>query len=232
MKRRRTRNIGRESGECLCDMMDLLNWQPSTVIQVGVGRHYREIDALMERWGEFALHGFEPSPQNIEAVKGTYPGKLYNHAIGEKEETVPFYEKLRHANGATLHPRKGMEISKGTFQETTVDVKTLDGVFPNPSLLVGPILLWLDCEGSELNALRGGVNFLAWVSVVNVEVTAVPLYDEWCTMMEVHAWLVSCGFLRQGTHTETISAGQCDAIYVRHALWKPEHCYCPCSFTN
>jgi hypothetical protein len=121
---------------------------------------------------------------------------------------------------------------KGTWSER-VAVTTLDDLWLNQITAEASkrILLWIDCEGSELQALRGGTEFLKRVHVINIEMTGRPPTTEpekWSDPVEVHQYLKESGFYRLHIHTHRTNDGQCDSIYVRKELFDPHYCCCPC----
>ena len=104
----------------------------------------------------------------------------------------------------------------------------MDGMWPRMEIHPEDnTLLWLDCEGMELGALRGGLKFVEMVDVINIEMTANPPSNEWPSPVEVHEELKRLGFYRQWTHTNRIHIGQYDAIYVRSKLFNPRACSDP-----
>ena len=87
------------------------------------------------------------------------------------------------------------------------------------------VILWLDCEGSELRALRGAEQLLKTVKMVNVEMTPNPPSIHWPSPNEVHDLLRYRGFYRQCLHT--MKGGQYDAIYVKPKIFQAKYCCCP-----
>ncbi|GAH14627.1 unnamed protein product, partial [marine sediment metagenome] len=110
-----------------------------------------------------------------------------------------------------------------------VEMTTLDDLFCKPPYVIkkSKILLWLDCEGGELDALEGATQLLKLVDMVNVEMTMKPPSVEWPDTRTVHKKLRQAGFLRQYIHT--LKGTQYDGIYVRNHLFKKEYCCCPFS---
>ena len=106
-----------------------------------------------------------------------------------------------------------------------VQVRTLDTLFPDK--LPGNVLLWLDCENSELNALHGGIKFIECVDMVNVELTARTSGAAWVPPQVIYRWLRDRGFYMLWVHTMRIPDGQYDAIFVRQNIFKPECCCIP-----
>lgn len=206
------------------------DWKADTIYQVGIGQYYQEIDVLLEEWGDDVLvFGCEPHPDITKGLAGKYPGLVARCAIGDKEGTATLYSKRKHKDGSSLYPHK--EVKEGvSYDEIEVQVTTLDKLFPDP--IGGRILLWMDCEGNELAALRGGEKFIKRVEIVNIELTSCPPCEGWCSPVDVHDWLVDRGFYLIGLHTHRISSAQCDGVYVRGHLFNPKYCSVPPEITR
>ncbi len=201
---------------------ETIGWRADSMYQVGVGTYWQEIDVIAKAWPGIKFHACEAHPEIHESLKGKWPGELHWKAISNRVGKAAIYVKRRHAEGASLFcPLRDVE----NILRYDVPVTTLDRLWPNPE--GKHILLWLDCEGSELNALQGGERFVERVEVVNVELSANPPSPSWCKPREVHEWLAARGFRRQWVHTERVGSGQVDAIYVREKLFKPQFCCDP-----
>jgi len=211
----------RRSGVAVGLVAEAIGWKADVVHQVGIGTKYEEMDVLMEEWGpNLTIIGCEPHP---EMDLSKYPGTVHQVALSNYIGTAKLHSKKRHKDGSSLHPHK--ERADEKYKTIEVSVTTLDLLFPNP--IAGRLLLWLDCEGSELAVMQGGVEFLKSVSVVNIELTARPSGIGWATPVQMHKFLVERGFWLQWIHTQRIDSGQNDGIYVRSELFKPECCAIP-----
>lgn len=219
----------RRSGVAIINVSELLDYKPDVVVQVGVGQHYEEVAVMLEMWPNLKFIGIEPHPGICDQLRDGYPGTVIEAAVGECDGRQALYSKKRHKDGSSLFRHKD-EKDMETYSEIEVDVRTLDSVMsPHAGdLLNKEILLWLDCEGSELSALQGGQEFLESVDCVNVETTGNPPGVGWCDPVRLHHFLMYKGFFRQTGHTFRDTAGQVDCIYVRRDLFRPEVCSCPC----
>ncbi len=221
----------RRSGVAVGLVAECLGWRADLVVQVGVGHNHEEVTVLKEEWPGVEFVGFEPHPHIFASWQLKYPGQLLPYALGaETKNRVDFFAYRHHADGSGLYfPDNEPEEKRRDLEKFSVRMSTLDqqnlGVLP--SLIDKRILLWLDCEGNELNVLRGGEQFIHRVQVVNVELTSKPLGSGWCKPQDVHDWLAERGFWLQWIHTQRISAGQVDGVYVREWLFKPEYCCIP-----
>jgi len=221
------RRTHRRSGNAVFEVAEILDWKPSLIVQVGVGSHAHETEVFAEEWPDVPLVGFEPNPDSFEQIKKRYPGTLIQKAVGRSERNVSFYSKKGHDNGSSLL-RVGKDKSKLT--KHSVEMTMLDAL--NKSRGFGhngkDILLWLDCEGTELAVLIGAKGyFLNQVQMINVEMTGNPSDEGWCSPLDVNKLLRLYGFYLTWVHTIRTKIGQYDAVYVRGDIFNPNICCCP-----
>ena len=214
----------RRSGVALYNVANLLGWTPTVIFQVGIGRYCKEVDVFREAWPEAELIGFEPHPEIVYQMQD-YPGLLIRKALGCTTGRVKLFWDPAHMDGASVY---GDPTNK-RLEETEVEIDTLNDYDNkvNWKRDGDRVLLWLDCEGSELEVLEGGKAFVVQVDVINVELTGKPSRLGWPDPVAVNRWLLDHGFLLQYVHTQRIASGQVDAIYVRPVLFRPEYCCCP-----
>jgi len=206
---------------------DGVDWNPQLVIQIGVGQYNEELPVMKEAWPDVEFIGFEPHPGIYRGMVQNYPGQLFPLALGAKVEAKTLYCKVRHKDGSSLFPHANKQVDE-KYDEIEVTCSTLDTLFPNGFPGKERILLWLDCEGGELDVLRGGEDFVTRCKMINIEMTSKPPGIGWCKPTDTHRWLNEHGFLRIWHHTQRCAAGQVDAIYTTRDLFKPQYCCCPC----
>jgi FkbM family methyltransferase len=187
--------------------------KPGTMLDVGVGNK-SEYWVVHKAYPHCVHIGLEPDPamagqillgqvsyQGVPAAPG-YPGLLLPYAA---------WSSCR-----MLH-RQQMRVSPNPPGDK-VPAVTLD-LLAKRIRMPSPVLLWMDCEGAELEALRGGTSLLARVYVVNVEVRprAVCPDTAWCSQEEVHEFLNEAGFrlICEYGHMPREQGGHHDAIYSR-----------------
>ncbi len=198
-----------------------LGWTPDFVIQVGIGQYHEGMHVLKEEWPNIRILGFEAHPEIAKKIND-YPGEIRVVTIGNKCEDIEIYEKHRHKDGTSIFPfKEDVKISKIIAVKTS----TLDIEVGAASLVGKEVILWLDCEGSELRVLQGAENVLTHVKMVNVEMTPNPSSIHWPTPNEVHCFLNNAGFYRQ--HLHTMKGSQYDAIYVKGEIFQKKYCCCP-----
>ena len=214
------------SGIAVGQICGLLGWKPEVVYHLGIGRFYNEVRIFNEEWPGLKWYGVEAHPYLWKKTKSEgYPGVLHQVAISDFVGKAMLYSKDSHKDGSSLYPHKSRKEGD-QYSEIEVDVTTLDTLFGQ--LNDRPALLWMDIEGAELPALRGGERFVRGIQVINLEMTANPDGIGRSSPYETHRWLTEHNFKRQWTHTNRTHMGQYDAIYVRPWLFRPEYCCCPC----
>ena len=212
----------RRSGVAVGLVAEVLKWRADLVVQVGVGLHHEETDVLAAEWPGVRFLGFEALHDIVTAIDGSYPGDLYNYAITDRDdENVAVYVRTNHKDGSSLFSQ-GQVVNSRMVRTKTLDTVMVPATLPPRHR----VLLWLDCEGSEAAALDGGRELLKRVEMINVEMTAKP-DGERCRPGDVHRRLLEEGFWLVWIHTQRISAGQCDYIYVREPLFDPHYCCIP-----
>ena len=121
-----------------------------------------------------------------------------NYALGAEEGSAEIHIAGNSAESSSLLDMEQRHVDAmpiSAYVDTqTIPIKRLDDVYPG---LVGArenVWLKLDVQGYEMNALRGGMESLASVKVVEIELSLVPLYKDAPTMCEVVTFLTRQGF--------------------------------------
>lgn len=221
--------IKRRSGTAFTSYMKLIDFTPNFVIMAGVGVNCEEIDVMREEWGDrFELYGFEPSKSSFDTLKKNFPGLLHNDAVWNENCVKRLHVKPGWKDGSSLFESKDEEDQRKRQQQVVQCIKldTLfekhmeDGDFESGAL-------WLDCEGSELQALQGAEKLIECVDAINVEMTCLGRGVGWSKTNAVNDWLEEHGFIQMFIHTIRPPIGQFDAIYVRDRIYNPDltHCF-------
>ena len=213
----------RRSGNAVVNYLDVLGWKPKQVVMVGVGGHHDEVDVMRDAWGrDFELYGIEAHPLIYKDLRNTFPGIIQHAAaVGPHfiDRHVDLFAKSNWKDGSTTHQPRGPDAA--AWEIYHVPPLILDD-WAHPLFNEREVLLWLDCEGSELEALRGGKRFLRdHVAVVNVELTGKPRMSGWPRAHQVHSWLISQGFHQAWIHSIRPSIAQFDSIYLRGDIYNP-----------
>ena len=168
--------------------------------------------------------GTGPNPLEGHLFKGVWPACKVRGVEACKDQCEKanrlFYTihaaVVEHPNlDVTLYRRCGMLIASSIFlrpggknYRVRVPAITLNSLAENMELIGSSVFLWMDCEGSELNALRGGSKLLDSVKWIHLEVTPVPNREGWPSAEDIHTWMernsyeLVCSHVRRGRPQE------------------------------
>jgi len=152
---------------------------PSAMYDIGVGLKTEWL-TLGKIWPEMKIFGCEPCLRNYFKILPKFPGKLFPVALGDKPGKRILY----------LHPKNPTEVE--------VPVWTLD-YFDYVADRPDNILLWMDIEGAELLALKGGQKLIESKRVkwINLEQHFEPRAEGWVEPEQLHQFLVAAGYERR-----------------------------------
>lgn len=131
-------------------------------------------------WPNCRILNFDADHRTVEDAKRFMESTEHVAVVGNaKAKVIPFYERSR-PKTSTIH-------QPGSLAPTSVKATTLTKIFDKYSISGSNVALWLDCEGGELDILKGGLSVLPSVQWINMEVTWNQ--KGWPTFMEVDQWM-------------------------------------------
>ena len=134
--------------------------QIKNLYNIGVGPK-SECDTINNKYKKIDFYGVEANPAMYEAVRDTFPGKILQAAVSEagRGNFADFFihEPIEMASGLVPH---SYEIGEGAPEPLKVPAMNLDEFDEEVGRQEG-VILWMDIEGYELNALKSGPNLLA-----------------------------------------------------------------------
>ncbi len=154
-----------------------------TVLDVGANigqfaRHLRQDAGYRRR-----ILSFEPLPEAFRILAANAQRdpawEAFNYAIGDTNE---FLEINISGNSHSSSLREilpahvNSEPRSGYVGKETVQVRTLDSVFPEMCGTSGSVYLKIDTQGFEDKVLKGATDSLPFIGVVQLEMSLVPLY--------------------------------------------------------
>lgn len=143
-----------------------------------------EVPMLQERWPDVRLFGIDP----VESYLDDYPGESIQGVVAEHGEGLDkfHYKKER---TTCFKPDAWGDCPVGYAKRYTL--RYLDRRFD----FEGPILLWMDCEGAELQAITGAdKNFMDKVVWIISEVCCEPGVPGWTRGLSLHLELLKQGY--------------------------------------
>lgn len=198
---------------------------------VDVGANVGQFSLLVEAHHPQALiHAFEPLQEAAKVFTRLFGGRskvtLHRFAAGAAASKMEI-NVSGHADSSSLLPISRAQAASWPGTEAVgtrqVQVRRVDDVLNQD--LPGPLLIKLDVQGYELEALKGMPSLLAKADYVYVEVSFAPLYDGQPLAAEVIAWLTQRGFEVGGVqHIGRIASGapiQADILFCRAGAAPP-----------
>jgi len=172
---------------------------PENPIILEAGAQFGEDTSWMsEMWPQGKIFAFEPSSESYPALVKV--SEKYNNisveqlALSNKTGKHPFYL----AGGASSLLQPSPEINRVYFHAdlehpAIVEVTTLDAWAQSKGISKIDFM-WLDMEGNELNALKGGLSILKTVKVIYTEVNLQTFWNDCVLVAELTSWLEAHGF--------------------------------------
>lgn len=172
---------------------------PKTVIDVGANVGQFAV-ASAKLFPNVCVHSFEPNPAcaNLLSnhVKSLRNVLVYPIALGDKDGEIAFHVNS-HSHSSSILPltKNHLEAFPNAREVSSIQVKvsTLDRVFSGVGL-VKPVLLKLDVQGYEAQALRGAADTLKRVDYVVLEASFKPMYEGEMLFMDVVHLMEGYGF--------------------------------------
>ena len=145
-----------------CWFMRRYQFQPKTVLNVGVGKTSPELDIWLWLLPEARLLGIDPrwSPRG----HWTKIRKQQQLAVAVGDGTVESARYCGKCRSLVCADPEHIE------RAPAVPVTTIDKIVAEHSL-PGPYFIWMDIDGSEAQALRGATETLKQTGWLNVEMT-------------------------------------------------------------
>jgi FkbM family methyltransferase len=200
---------------------------PAVVIDVGgyIGAFALAMRTMLpETW----IYTFEPLPDNFAKLQHNMAGDArftaFQTALGDRQGTTDFWRCDFVASSSVL-PME--DLHKEAFPATacstkvTVPIARLDDHLAEMHLK-RPVLMKLDVQGFEAQALAGAGETLQQVDYILTEVSHQPLYEGQVGFDELYALMKSHGFTYSGGFDSLISPVdgsilQSDALFIRKA---------------
>jgi FkbM family methyltransferase len=201
---------------------------PDDPVVIDAGAHVGS-DTLdfARRWPKGTVHAFEPVPQVyaqlVAATRETRNVATYEQALGPFTGTTGIHVSGGASDGSSSMRRPTQHLAAHptvTFdREVQIRVQTLDDWAADHS--VDRVdCMWLDMQGSELDALRAGEGVLRTVRAIVTETFTQQLYEGAPLWPELRAFLEEHGFAV--VHEEfPWSDGVGNVVLARHRSNKP-----------
>jgi FkbM family methyltransferase len=167
------------------------------------------ISKLVGKTGK--VYGFEPETKNFQLLKEKVGDlenvEIFNIALGDREANAKLYFNSDNDGGHALwdvSQNKENVKTKENFVVEKVEVKTLDGLFPDG--IENLKLIMLDAEGSEHSILKGGINTIidSEVPFIICEINDLALDRCGTSQMNLRSYLSVYGFTPYAMNEEKV----------------------------
>lgn len=196
----------------------------NTIIDVGAGIGQFSLFAL-RKFPAATIYALEPLPDSYRkataALGFAKRVSLVQAAAGaERRKELIHVTQDRHSSSLRTLTSEQTTQFPGTEATHRIEVQVapLDELVSSWEIR-SPVLLKLDVQGTELDALRGAREFLAHVSEVYVECSFVELYRGQALAHEVIAFLSDSGFVLRGFYSPRYGRDgtniQADALFSK-----------------
>jgi FkbM family methyltransferase len=187
------------SAHKLMKQLRLHDVHPKAVVDVGANKG-QFARAVIETFPDCEIYSFEPLDSAFQAyqrnIEASQRVTVRQTAVGSQNGSTEFYEDQYSLASSVLEPLPEQSVrfpNTGITTRTTVPICTLDSHFAS-EMLRKPILLKLDVQGYEIEALRGGEKFVRQCEWVLAEASFAPMYKGESTFPVVNDWLAEHDF--------------------------------------
>lgn len=207
----------------------LADYKIEVVIDVGAneGQYAKNI---FKNGYKGIVHSFEPISSAFQILeKSALKNELWHvsqMAIGSKEENRVINISQNIVSSSIYEVGEislAAEPLTKIVRQENVQVTTIDRFFRGDMSLKGAVFLKLDVQGYELEALKGALQSLNMITLLQVELSFVPVYKHAPLFIEIVSFLKKQGFelftlLPGFKDTKSGRLLQADGIFVKSRL--------------
>jgi len=164
-------------------LIQTLGWRPSTVLDIGgyKGMWTREVRRLLPA---ATVTVVEPNPHPELKTLGV---RVFYEILSSNQTSVPWYSNMTTGDSLYKERTRHYAAVQPVYRTTT----TLDTLFPGETFE----FVKLDCQGAELDVLRGGLTLLQGTTALLLECPFAGQYNEGApTVVEYLRTLDELGF--------------------------------------
>lgn len=194
---------------------------PKTLIDIGANKgQFSSLARYL--FPDIAIHAIEPLESERRYFESviSQPVTLYPTAVGAKSGEAQFFVTSRPDSSSLFRPGVGQERAYGVVFESSIAVPVVRvSDLIEIERLRRPILMKLDIQGGELDALKGAESLLHFVDYIYCETTFVKLYDDQPLASDLAAYLIAMNFALAGVYNQSVTrefgATQADFLWVQ-----------------
>jgi len=176
-----------------------------TLLDVGANKGLFARD-FRAHFPDVFIHSFEPLPsvfselEKIMAEDAHF--RAWQIALGAETKDVVMHQSSFHPSSSLLRMaalHKKLYPKSAEHTEIAVQVERMDDVLAEEKL-DRPIMMKLDVQGYEADALRGATKTLTQTSIILCETSFVPLYENQPLFGDIHDLLRAHDFSYHGSY--------------------------------
>ena len=193
-----------------------LGFLPGTVVDVGVAHGTPPLYAAFPDAYFFLFEPVTDFEPNIKSVLTKIRGEYQMCALGATSGTATIFVSDAPVGSSLMH--RGIDAGDPHLRKITI--RTLDEIFTGKNPL-GPILLKTDCQGGDLDVIRGGTEFIQKCEVIIMEIgmfrywsPKTPDFADTVVEMKAHGF-VPYDFLDEMRRPFDGALGQLDVVFVK-----------------
>jgi FkbM family methyltransferase len=174
----------------------------TTILDCGANSGQYVDDLKKARWAG-KVYSFEPLSEAYAILSGKAVAsdqwQAFHCALGEENGESTIQVAGNSYSSSLLEfstDFKELRPDASPVGSETVTIRRLDDVVKEEGFSFdGPVMLKLDVQGFELSVLRGALETLPRVSVIQCELALIPSYEGGATFVEVREFLRDQGFV-------------------------------------
>ena len=137
----------------VCEVLGgVFGFRPEFLLTAGPGLLQTEAWIFKEWFPDIQIIGFEPQIDRYKNLKDSFPGVLMNNAIAAESCMIEGF--MGHLDGETDFKMSTDLENQKNYIKQEIQAVSIDDVLRDKK---ANGIVWLDIEGSELNAIRGAV---------------------------------------------------------------------------
>lgn len=166
-------------------------FHPATVIDVGVGYGTWP---LYDTFPDAQFHLVEPLGEYepvVGKIRKAVKAEWHQWAAGSAEGQLEIHLTKKDLEKTSFHQRTAMTSLEGEIETRIIPVKALDSLAP---AINGPLLLKIDTEGHEMEALKGAKTLLGLADLVMLEISVGARFEGGYKMIDLTRMMDEAGF--------------------------------------
>jgi len=165
-------------------------FEAKTVIDVGVGYGTWPLYNAFPNANFILVEPLEEYDGVVKDIQSKVNAVWHKWAAGADDGTLEIHLPKKDLEKTSFHQRTAVTDLGGEVESRTIPVKTLDSIVDVQS----PLLLKIDTEGHEIQALKGASKLLGLAEIVMLEVSVGARFEGGYRMIELTKIMDEAGF--------------------------------------